>query len=245
MLPFTFRHYAPWVERFFIFDDGSDDGSLDFLAGRPDTQVLPFTKSNPASLILSAVSLFDQVWKQSIGVADWVVITDLDEHLTHPDMPAYLTEQKASGVTAIPALGYQMISNDLPRADSVLCRDYRMGAPWLQMSKLSIFRPDKIIETNFGPGRHRAEPLGEVVFPARDDVLNLHYKYLGVSHTHARHQAAHARLGADDKARTWGHKYSWSEAQLGADFATFEAAAIDVGGLDHHVIHPEPRWWRP
>ena len=245
MLPFTFRHYGPWVDRFFIFDDGSDDGSVEYLAARSDTDVVPFKRENPDSLILSAVLLFDQIWKQSIGVADWVVITDLDEHLTHPDMPAYLMQQKSNGITAVPALGYQMICSDLPRADSLLCRDYRMGAPWLHMSKLSIFRPDKITETNFEPGRHRAHPVGEVVLPARDDVVNLHYKYLGLTHTHARHRAADLRLGATDRAKTWGHKYAWSEAELGADFAKFQAAAVDVGGIDHHSVHPEPRWWRP
>lgn len=244
MLPFSFRHYEPWVERFFIFDDGSDDGSLDFLANRVDTQVLPFPRSHPGSLILSAVSLFDQVWKQSRGVADWVVITDLDEHLTHTNMASYLGEQLAAGATAVPALGYQMICDDLPRAGSLLCRDYRMGAPWRQMSKLSIFRPDKIVETNFQPGRHQARPEGDVVFPERDDVINLHYKYLGVAHTHSRHVGARDRLGLEDKANNWGHKYNWSEAELGADFDRMRATLIDVGGVDHHDTHHEPRWWR-
>ena len=36
MLPYFFRHYRSLVERFFIFDDGSTDGSLEFLRAQPD-----------------------------------------------------------------------------------------------------------------------------------------------------------------------------------------------------------------
>lgn len=244
MLDFFFRHYEPWVDRFFIFDDGSTDGSLEYLRAKSNVSVAPFVKANPASLIVSAVILFDEAWKQSRGRADWVVITDLDEHLTHPDMPGYLEHQLTVGVTAVPALGYQMLTEVLPPEGSWLARDCPMGAPWKQMSKLSIFRPDRIEATNFAPGRHQARLKGDVVFPDRDDVVNQHYKYLGVRETHARHQMQRGRLGSVDRARNWGHKYDWSEEQLAADFEAIRSRLVDVGRIDHHSQHLEPRWWR-
>lgn len=244
MLEFFFRHYESWVDRFFIYDDGSTDETLDYLAAKENTVVTPFERADPSSLILSGVALSNSVWKNSIGQADWVIVIDLDEHLTHPDMRAYLCEQYANGVTAIPALGYQMVSFKRPASGEFLARDYLMGAPWQQMSKLGPFRPEKITETNFSPGRHEARLEGEVLFPAKDEMINLHYKYMGLKETHDRHLSASERLCGQDKVNNWGHKYAWSQEELEADFEAFHRASIDVSKVDHHTFNRERRWWR-
>lgn len=36
MVEFFFRHYAPWVDRFYVLDDHSSDGTREHLHGRPD-----------------------------------------------------------------------------------------------------------------------------------------------------------------------------------------------------------------
>ena len=41
MLGFFFRHYDPLVQRYVVFDDGSTDGSLDFLRAHPKVEVRP------------------------------------------------------------------------------------------------------------------------------------------------------------------------------------------------------------
>ena len=33
MLPFFFKNYDPWVDRYFVYDDGSEDNSIDLLRG--------------------------------------------------------------------------------------------------------------------------------------------------------------------------------------------------------------------
>ncbi|HVZ99248.1 MAG TPA: glycosyltransferase family 2 protein [Caulobacterales bacterium] len=244
MLDFFFRHYEPWVERFFIHDDGSDDGSREYLEARANVAVERLKRTDPNSWVKSAKHIYDTSWKRSRGAADWVIVTNIDEHLHHADMPRYLAIATERGVTAIPALGYQMIADDFPPTESLLWRDFPMGAPWRNMSKLQIFQPDAIEEINYGPGRHLAEPLGDVRYPERDEVVNLHYKYLGLARTQARHEQQERRLGDVDRAKNWGHKYRWTPDQLGADFETVRAALVDTRGLDHHAAHAEPRWWR-
>jgi hypothetical protein len=245
MLEYFYRHYEPWVDEFFIFDDGSTDGSLEYIKSRSQTQLGTFHRSHSDSLLLSGKDFSDQIWRQSTGVADWVVITDLDEHLYHPTMRIYLERMSAEGVTAIPALGYQMLTEDLPQPGCVLSQAHTLGAPWRQMSKLSIFRPGEIEAADFAPGRHTVSFAGTVVYPQQDEVINLHYKYLGVSHTHHRHLMQRERLGSIDRANSWGHKYDWSESQLEADFEKLRAALVNVSEIDHHTTHAEPRWWRP
>ncbi|MEP3297823.1 MAG: glycosyltransferase family 2 protein [Pseudoruegeria sp.] len=244
MLEFFFAHYSPWVSHFFIHDDGSDDGTNEFLAARSDVTVIPLKRIHPDSWVLSAKNIYDTSWHSSCGHSDWVVVTNIDEHLHHPDMPTYLATQHASGVTAIAALGYQMLSEDWPESASLLWRDRPMGAPWKQMSKLQFFRPDQINRTDFAPGRHTVELEGNVKLPPTDEVTNLHYKYMDVALVQARHEAQRDRLGSFDRVKGWGHKYSWDFGALDADFETFKRALVDTRNRDHHGLHNEPRWWR-
>lgn len=245
MLDFFFRHYDPWVDAFFVHDDNSTDGTREVLERHPKVTVEPLVRVHADSWVRSEQHIYDRSWKQSVGVADWVVIANIDEHLYHPDIGGYLARCAAAGVTAIPALGYQMVTARWPDADSVLSRDHPEGAPWAQMSKIGIFDPARIVETSFGPGRHKARLEGDVRLPDRDELLNLHYKYLGLDETFARHGALRTRLRETDLLKGWGHKYLWDRQALAADVDRIYRARVNVHTVaDHHTSHGEPRWWR-
>jgi hypothetical protein len=245
MLPFFFRHYDSLVERYIIFDDGSSDGSLCLLRAHPRVDLRPFPRSDPASFVLSEQSLSNECWKESRGHADWVIVTDIDEHLFHPAMPAYLRQCAIDGVTLLPSLGFQMISDEVPDNDQLLSHICYRGVPWSQMMKASIFNTNAITEINFALGRHGAAPIGDVRVPLRDEILLLHYKYLNLRRTHARHQELRAALGATDLANHWGHKYSWSFDELEADWRAVAASAVDVRTFvgTGTALYPLDRWW--
>jgi hypothetical protein len=245
MLGFFFRHYDRLVERYFIFDDGSEDGSLDILRAHPRVTLRPFVYTHPQSRILSSVDFFENCWHASRGQADWVIVTDIDEHLWHRDLEGYIAACDRAGVTAIPALGFQMLSDTFPPPDVTLADRLRMGAPWSPMSKLNLFKPDAITATGYAPGRHSAEPLGRVVLPPRDEMLLLHYKYLDFERLLERHQACAPRSRAVDRERHFGHKYFWERERLKADWDEVAARLVDVAapGYDAHSRHTEPRWW--
>jgi hypothetical protein len=127
MLPFFFRHYDPVVSRYFIYDDHSSDDSRDLLHSHPNVEVEPFVRSDPESFTLSEMSISNECWKRSRGWADWVIVTDIDEHLFHPSLTALLMRYKALGVTIAPALGYQMVAEEFPRPDELLCETRSYG----------------------------------------------------------------------------------------------------------------------
>lgn len=244
MLPYFFRHYDSFVDRYVIFDDGSTDGSLEILSKHPKVELRRFVRSDPESFVLSEQALSNACWKESRGEADWVIVTDIDEHLYHPSMREYLAGCARAGVTLIPALGFQMVCEELPPADALLCDVALMGAPFGEMMKPSIFDPNAVTEINFRIGRHTAEPVGEIRMPNRDEVLLLHYKYIGRSRVEARHHQLSAQLGAKDKANRWGHQYEWSTEELTADWEAFVAHAVDVRQASPET-YPIDRWWRP
>ena len=244
MLPFFFRHYDGWVDRYVIFDDGSTDRTQEMLARHPKVERRPLLRSHPDSYALSQQTLADHCWKESRGAADWVILADLDEHLFHPAMGDYLAAAAAAGVTLLPALGFQMVSDRPPRAGELLCEALPFGAPWSQMMKPSIFDPDAIAEINFATGRHTAAPTGRVRLPERDEVLLLHYKYLGPAATLVRYRELQSRLGQPERDNNWCHKWSWSADDLAADWRCVAEQAVDVRRVDA-AAYPITPWWRP
>jgi hypothetical protein len=246
VLQFFFRHYQPFISRFFVYDDGSTDGSLDILAAEPDVVVRRRRRSHPDSFVLSGRDHTNNCWKESRGLADWVIIGNIDEHLHHPSLREYLEHCRDKGITVVPALGYQMLSDSFPPAHVKLCGAITRGAPWRQMNKLILFNPDAVREINFDVGRHAARPEGDIRYPERDELLLLHYKYLGRDYTSARHAELRTGLRAVDVANRWGHKYWWSAAELEADWRAMEARAVDIADpeLAPWDSHREPRWWR-
>jgi hypothetical protein len=114
------------------------------------------------------------------------------------------------------------------------------------MNKLSIFDPDLIEETNFEVGRHGANPTGKIVLPEEDELLLLHYKYLGMSYLVERNSFLAAGLGEIDRANDWGHQYIWDKARHKEEWELFRSRLVDIAllGANAWKQHREPRSWR-
>lgn len=244
VLPFFFRHYDPWVDRYILYDDGSSDGTLDVLAAHPRVTVRRFDRAVPNSFVESHRLWQNHEWKEARGKAGWIVLTAIDEHLWHPAMPAYLAEQAGQGVTAIPALGFNMIADGFPASDTNLAETLRIGMPHHEMNKLSLFNPNALMETNFSPGRHYARPEGDVRYPESDEVFLLHYKYLGTEYVAGRNAELRTGLGKHDIQAGLGEQYAWGKGVWDDALAEMKKHTIDYRdpsvGFSTHI----DRWWR-
>jgi glycosyltransferase involved in cell wall biosynthesis len=249
ILPFFFRHYDRFVDRYFFFDDGSDDGTLEMLEDHPRVEVRKLERKFP-SFLQSATHVRNNAWKASRGVADWVIATDVDEHLYHEDIRSYLAGCRSRGVTWLPALGYQMITPAFPEDGALLCRDHRMGVPYRLFDKVGLFDPDAIAETNFVPGRHFASPSGRIQYDDRDVLLNLHYKYLGADFVNRRYAELLSKIGSDKADEGAVDHWALHASQVETWMKAWADQAIDVGdrsiGRAAMASHPmDPSWWRP
>ena len=248
ILPFFFRHYDPWVNRYVVYDNGSSDESLDILAKHPGVELRQFPWSNPDSFVLSQQNLYNQTWKESRGSADWVVITAIDEHLHVPgkEMLDYIDRCSRAAVTCVPALGFQMVSEEFPEPHETLCLTRTRGAPWRHMSKLSLFDPNAVKETCYKDGRHKAHPSGRVIYPERDELLLLHYKLIGFERSYRHNSRELSGLRSYDHAQNWQRLYEFSREQFRRHWNRFARNAVDLSDpkLRPWIDHREKRWWR-
>ncbi|MDO9712500.1 glycosyltransferase family 2 protein [Paracraurococcus lichenis] len=248
MLGFFFRHYAPWVDRFVIYDDGSTDNSLSILRAHPKVEVRQFTRVVADSFVLSHTAMQDEVWKESRGQADWVVVTAIDEHLhvRGREMRDYLAEQARRNTTLIPALGFDMHHPEMPPDNGLLVETVTCGRARPAFNKLSIFDPNALQETGFGAGRHVARPVGHLHLPERDEVMLWHYKHLDFERYVARENVQGRRLGPRDRASGFGRHYLRSRDEHRTFWEEMVLAGCDLSVCD---FEPEraavkPLWWR-
>lgn len=245
LLSFFFRNYEPWVQRFVFFDNGSTDGTQALLSAKPNVELRPFPWTDPNSFVQSQRNLHNTCWRESRGVADWVVVTATDEHLYHPDVAQFLRRCERDGVTCVPALGYEMVTKEFPAPDAHLARVHTYGAPSPQMNKLRLFRPD-LVKPHFAIGGHGAQPTGHVVYPRQDELLLLHYKKLGAEYVAQRNALLDGALRPGDRGSDWGRHYRLDRSQIEKHLEQLWQQAVDIRDPSHVPWreHSYPRFWR-
>gem|GEM_PF-838484 len=226
MLPFFLEHYRPFVDRFFLYDDGSDDGSVEYLASQPDVELRRF-HNDGMSFVEAAHRFNNHAWKGSRGQADWVIVVNVDELVFHPSARAALASEKQLGRTLIPSRGWDMVTEDFPRRGP-LVRTANRGVHSREMNKVAIFAPDRIDEINYVGGRHAANPTGHVVASKTASFNLLHYKYLGEDYLVRRYRELGARMKPGDRKAGFGFQYHAEEEKLRNHHRRLLAAARPV-----------------
>ena len=70
-LEFFFRHYDKFVSRYVIYDDDSDEPTLNLLRRHPNVEIRRLERSDPDSFVLSEQSISNSCWKECRGESDW------------------------------------------------------------------------------------------------------------------------------------------------------------------------------
>jgi glycosyltransferase involved in cell wall biosynthesis len=229
MLPFFFRHYGQWAEQIVVYDNGSDDGSCEFVGAQPNGQRRSFDTGGE-SREDRELEVKNAAWKESRGRADWVIVCDVDELLYHPDFRGYLGECQARRVTIPAPVGYQMVSDRFPKTTGQIYDEVNQGFFDPRQSKKVLFDPDAIEETNYGPGCHGAELTGRCWYDQSPELKLLHFKFLGWEYLHQRYRELGQRKSQYDREHHFGHQYFLSDTSLEAKFQRFRLQAVPVIG---------------
>jgi hypothetical protein len=213
MLPYFFKHYNKIVDKYFIFDNGSTDKSIELLKANKKVILGKFeVKGN--SFVQEATDFYNDIWKNSYGKADWVIICNIDEFFYHPEgFKKYLKKCYKEQYSIIQPIGYEMISDLFPNDTSKqLYEQIRHGFRSTAMDKPQIFNPDKIKAINFRPGRHTADPIG-VITTAQNECKLLHFKYIGMEYWLPRQNELKTGLRELDLQNKWGVQYIWEDEE--------------------------------
>ena len=239
MLPFFFRHYDGIVDHYFIHDNGSTDRTPKILESHPRVTVLPLVLEGNSRWKAMAEK-DNEFWYCSRKQADWVVVCDIDEFFWHVDIRLYLDICRRQGITFLHSIGYQMVSDEFPGEDENLCQTIRYGVRDKLYDKPSFFNPDIISHSGFSIGRHEANPTGNVVRPAKNEIILLHYKHLGVDYVAARHADLQTRRREEDIKNQWAFHHETEQTMKRHN--KFRSAAKKILPSEQGLVVKWKRW---
>lgn len=217
ILPWVFDYYGDFVDRFYIYDNYSSDGTERIVNNNPKATLLKFGEEGQFDDSANQ-AVKNSCWKHSRGKADLVVVCDMDEFLYHKDLKQKLQEMCKHHISFPTTKGYEMYSVDWPIYDGTkrLPELVKVGVRSEWFDKHIVFDPYKIVDTNFDPGAHHANPTGIVNHgDAGTELKVLHYKYLGLQHLLARHEQLRERLSSYNLANDFGvHYYTVNKEKI-------------------------------
>lgn len=231
ILPFVLDYYAPLCEKIVIMDNESDDNSHEIIKSYSNAEVRTYS-SNGEIRDDIYLEIKNNIWKESRGKADWVIVCDTDEILYHPQLLSKLDELKSKKVSIIRPHGFDMFAKSFPEKSlleiTTGIKDNR------HFGKCIIFNPNLIEEINYKSGCHKCSPTGQIKFYKKDDVKLLHYKSLDLQYLIKRFEIFRERLSNYNIDNKLGKHYLTEKESLKQKYYQNMANA-------RNIFKPEPQ----
>lgn len=210
IIPSFLKHYENWVNRIIVYDNKSDDDSVKILNEHPKVTIISYDTGGEIRDD-AYLQIKNNLWKNSIGKADIVMVCDMDEFLYTENMEAFIRNFNDSSATIVKPVGYDMIIEDfdITKTDDLLS-DVKYGIRHNHFDKLCMFKPGKIKEVNYNFGCHAANPSGDVKY-FDEEVKLLHYKKIGLRYFLNKMSNYHKRLSNFNRSKSLGFQYDFTE----------------------------------
>lgn len=222
ILPHLLRHYSKFCEKIYIIDNMSTDNSINIINSFINTEVIPYDSNGEVRDDIY-LDIKNNIWKKSIGIADYVIVGDADEFLYHNDMEKFLTESFVNGITLFKPEGYHMIGDEdliLSSNDNILDK-VTEGIIGSSNDKFMLFDCNKITNINYSFGCHTANPTGQIVLSNDNNLKMLHYKYLGLTDFIPKQKLRGDRLSQFNKINHLGSYYLYDAEKHKEEYKTF------------------------
>ena len=209
ILPFVLDYHSQISEKIFVYDNMSTDSSDEIYKKYDKVTVIKWNSSEEFNDSLNAQIKSNCYKKFSRGQnVDWVIVSDCDELLYHPNLIEKLSEYKKLGIDIPNIDGRNIVSDKFPEYDGRLITDIlKVGSPetYNPMCKNIIFNPEK--DVSFGMGAHAS--FCENCKRSSDTELKLlHYKFLDKEYVTKMYDSRLKRLSTFNKQYNLGNHYA-------------------------------------
>ncbi len=179
ILPFFIRHYARVADRLIFYDGGSTDRTREIIAACPIAELREHDTGGRVDDLANA-RLKSTAYRDID--ADWFIVVDCDELLSHPDLRGFLGKCAALGLNVVRCEGWNMIGDAVP-AGGLLTEQMPYGVrddyTVAFFDKVALFA--RRVDVRFDPGGHSWHISNGRMAPGLPVKL-LHYKWLSLEH---------------------------------------------------------------
>jgi hypothetical protein len=228
LLPFVLDYYSKYVDEILIYDNCSDDHSVEIINNYPSTKIVEFKTDGFNDFV--HIDIKNNCWKKSRGKADYVIVCDIDELIYSNKTGNNLNRIKADGYTIIQPFGYNMYSTDFPTYSpgKLITEQVRRGIRHPMMDKCILFDPHAIVEINYKPGAHECYPVGRVKTYREPNFKLLHYKHIGLEQLLSRNRMYVKRLSRANLENDYGTPYLRGDEKIISEFWENEHQSTEI-----------------
>lgn len=228
ILPHLLKYYLTFCEKVIIVDNNSNDNSIDIIKSFNNVELIPFNSNETFDDGIN-LKIKNNVWKQSIGLADYVIVGDTDEFLWHENMAEFLINSFKNNITLFKPEGYHMVADEdfnLKSSDNIF--DFvKFGVRVDVLDKMMMFNCNKI-NINYNFGCHSANPVGEIKLLTDKKLKMLHFKFLGLNDHKLKYKMREGRLSEFNKKNGFGLYYLFNEEEQINDYKNYLNKRIKI-----------------
>lgn len=207
-MPFILDYYSKYCEKIVLIDNMSTDGSLQVAARYPKVQVLQWDSEGYYNEH-AQTSIKQQIYKNSRGQADWVILADGDEIIYGLEM---LGDYKKKGIKLPNINGYHMVSDKFPEYDGgCITEKIKTGSREPHMDKQAVLDPSVDISFSLGMHTFNANAARDKDNPP---LKLLHYKFLGADYIVDRNKMYAPRISEQYKIMGIGNHLLIPEQEI-------------------------------
>jgi glycosyltransferase involved in cell wall biosynthesis len=170
MLPYYLRHYSTFCERIIVLDNQSTDNTLRICKQYPIVEVREYNTNETFNDYVH-LDLKHQCINDAKGNADYIIVSDCDEFIVHPNILEWL--ENNDNAVIFPA-GFQMVSQSFPIEDNQIYDEIKYGVPDPWYSKPILINPNKVDSFEWIEGCHEidlnSKIHGEIYHPVPSNI---------------------------------------------------------------------------
>lgn len=199
ILPFFIRHYERFADRIIFYDGRSTDRTREIIAACP---IAELRELDTGGQVDDGANVHMKNTAYRDIDADWFIVVDCDELLSHPDFRGFLAKCDSLGLNVVRCEGWNMIGDAIPAGGLLTERipaGVRDNYTIAFFDKVALFKRDA--DVRFIPGGHACE-IGHGRKAPGLPVKLLHYKWLSLEYVEGK--TRNLRLSANNIKNRWG-----------------------------------------
>lgn len=222
IFPFVYDYWKRFADHIYVFDNGSNDGSLENFKKYEDfITVTDFSHMTGGKLNdIVNIGIKNQYWKRLKNDYDYIMICDFDEALYCDDLDRILDICDEQQIGMIYPKYCESISEEW--VDHVDDKLYHELNPYCHNKdnttilnkkdfndvRMFIINPKIVIETNYFPGQNINKAVSTNNKLAKiNNIYVFHLHYLGLDHAKKIHETNKATLSDANKKYRLGIQY--------------------------------------
>lgn len=240
ILPFVKQYWDRVASKVVVFDNGSDDGSIEFLQSLPYVEIRHFDSEGQNDIIQKQIK--ERAYLEFCDKYDIIILSDMDEVFYFNDFEALVSEMINGGYNVLATPIYSLCEDSKPQYEDgkllhQLCHKFykqRMNhmKNFEEISKLSIFNCKNTLKVNMSVGQHFVQTTPSMKILYSTDGFCLHVdKGMGLDYKYAIRQKMNKNLSETNKRSGMCIEYADSYEKLKKEYEENQNKSFDLNTI--------------